>query len=916
MANTSLLLSLPPVPEFIGREAELKALGEAVEGGSNSSLVLITGEPGVGRSRLFWRWLESAPQYQALAVTAPRPGGIPGGLASEILRSWAEPLGAAEDTQKFLEAADNLAQSCANFSCGRELRAGKYFLARLAGLEPNDERERSLSRQGYFGELISGLRSLLECHSRNLKAADKRLVLFLDDVDHADKSSRDLLDGCLQGFAAEQRPLVVATSHLDDGTGAGLSSLAMGRIALPVGPFTEAAQDKFITRMLRGGKLPERLNDTLWRRSGGNALGIEQQLRLLVAHGILKSGSDGRWSIAEGVGSAGSTKSLPALIADVLRGLPGPTLQAVVAASATGMRAKRHHIAAVLRELGGDTNELDRHCVRLVRQGVLRPLATPDGDWVFRHPLMYEACSLVMPAADQQQFHRAVLNAIGPFASVSGLRLCGAAFNQALQGKVYDEALNWAWRCVRTAGQMGLTQGVVEVCERAMPLFSRVADSPANIANKAELVIAAGRVWVYVGDYSRAMQSHAMLPPDRVLSRELYARTLQFRAELGSANGRFPQVGAQLDELLQGIDGNSLMAGDLNLSLGGVVRRQGNWARAREYYTRAREIYDAHKKLREAVECLQLAAAAYRSDNQLREAEMLLDEALHLNQEIGDRADLARTMITLGMMHGHRGDLKACEDAFRNAQELALAVGDYLRVDQAMTNLAICRKFRGFGDEARQIFRELIERSRKLSQWARVIACLINLAELDVLEGNFDTAIQYLNEARARAENTGALFVLPTVLITLLGAQVAARRFYDARQLVDEVKKTAHERGQAEVEAMAWTHEGEICSAANDLPGAKACFDKALEVLDDYLALGRTVDEMLRADVTSRYAWFLIQHELDLQDRKLIPEGPRRRAAELLKGAEVELRDRVQKGFETRRKDLDRVMDLLAGLQV
>ncbi len=915
MAYTQVLLTLPPVPEFIGREVELEALDAAINAGGQTRLVLITGQPGVGRTRLFTRWLEAAPHWQCLIATPPRPGPVPGGLASEVLRAWAEPLGVAEDMGRMLGALEKLSIAFSEHPCGRDLREGKHFLARLAGFEPNHERERSLSQLGYFGELISAMRGLLECVCRQARAGGKSSLLFLDDLDAADRSSCDLLDAALQGIAADQRPVVVATSHLDDGTGAGLNSLAKGRAGVKVEPFAPETQNRFIARMLRGFSLPEKFNETLWRRTGGNALAIEQQLRLLVSTGILQAGVDGRWGIAEGVGSAGSTKNLPALIADVMRGLPGPTLQAVVAASATGLRAKKLHLAAVVRELGGDPAELDRHCVRLVRQGFLRPVVSPEGEWAFRHPLMYEACSLVMPLADQRQFHRTALAALGPFASVSGLRLGAAAFSHALQGQDYDEALAWADQVARGAERMGLTRGVIETCERAMPLFANVRDNEHTVLHKANIVMAAGRVWMRWDDVNRAVQAHALLPRDESLSEEGLARVLAYRAELHGASGRFPGVLKAIEKELDSTDPQSLRFADLSHALGNLLRTRGEWARARESYNAARIIYETHRKVRPAVECLHQAAVAYRSDNQLREAEVLLDEALHMVDRIGDRADLSRTLISLGILHGHRGDLKAAETAFRGSHDLALAIGDYHRADQAMHNIAACRRLRGFTDEARDIFREILDRARQASQWSRVATSLINLAEIEYSEGNFDSTAHYLNEARGRIEFSGNMFMLPNCLVGLVMAHVGARRFYEARGLVEEARRESRQRGQHEFEAMALACEGEICEAGGEIERALECFDTALRTFDDYLALGKTTDDVLRADITRRYAWFLVQHERDLADHKLVPEGPRRRAVEFLKDAEIELRERLNKGFGSRKKDLDRVVDLLGSLQ-
>jgi predicted ATPase len=89
-------------PDFIGRRAELEALGHALAetAAGNPTPILVAGEAGVGKSRLVTEAARQARGSGWLTLSGGcidlGEGGAPFGPYADLLRSWARDAGRAE----------------------------------------------------------------------------------------------------------------------------------------------------------------------------------------------------------------------------------------------------------------------------------------------------------------------------------------------------------------------------------------------------------------------------------------------------------------------------------------------------------------------------------------------------------------------------------------------------------------------------------------------------------------------------------------------------------------------------------------------------------------------------------------------------------------------------------------------------
>jgi adenylate cyclase len=378
---------LRPGGPLVGRQPELAALGTALREAARGrgSVVLVTGEPGLGKTRLVQecrkrvargtRWLEGS--------CASYASSTPYGLYQQLLANWA---GVTPD-QPASVVGPALERTLA------AVRAGELFplLARMMGLPPGA----ALGRMGP-GELqkqtFAAWRSLVA----RLVAAGPA-VLVLEDLHWADPTSLRLtLD--LARLAAGQvkgwRLLVLATGRPESAPA--LDSLDARRLTL--GPLPGAAEEE-LARSLMGDGTSREVLDAVLSSADGNPLFLEERLSsLLEARALVRE--RGAWRISQTAG-AQVPQALERMVRSRVDRLSPAARDAVRPASVLGTEFPLSLLAAVCAadELGPALAELRAKDFLHEVAGRAEPI------YRFRHALIQEATYNGLLRAERRLLH-------------------------------------------------------------------------------------------------------------------------------------------------------------------------------------------------------------------------------------------------------------------------------------------------------------------------------------------------------------------------------------------------------------------------------------------------------------------------------------------------------------------------------
>jgi DNA-binding SARP family transcriptional activator len=375
---------LRPGGPLVGRQVELAALGTALREAArgHGSVVLVTGEPGLGKTRLMQecrrraargtRWLEGS--------SASYASSTPYGLYQQLLANWA---GVTPDQPA---AVTGLALERALAA----VRGGDLFplLARMMGLPPGA----ALGRMGP-GELQKQTFGAWSALTSRLVAAGPA-VLVLEDLHWADPTSLRLTFD-LARLAAGRRLLILATSRPE--AAPVLDGLDARRLTLE--PLAGADEEE-LARSLMGDGASREVLDTVLASADGNPLFLEERLSSLLETRTLVR-EQGAWRLSRTAGPQ-LPQALERLVRSRVDRLSPAARDAVRPASVLGFEFPLSLLAAVCatgQSLGSALDELrDKDFLHEV-PGRAEPV------YRFRHALIQEATYSGLLRAERRLLH-------------------------------------------------------------------------------------------------------------------------------------------------------------------------------------------------------------------------------------------------------------------------------------------------------------------------------------------------------------------------------------------------------------------------------------------------------------------------------------------------------------------------------
>lgn len=433
-----LRLRRSPGAAFVGRAAELSAIDEKVKqatSGGGRQVVLVSGEPGIGKTVLVSR-----------AASRAFASGIPVtyGRCDQDLQMPYQP---------FVEALGHLVEHLAPLGRLPSGHVGRSIGLLVGRDEPGREQRSPLGA-------VSGIeRSLLfdaVAAFFEQVAAERGLVVVLDDLHWADGPTLSLL-GYLCKCDRDPRLAILATfRHAEVGTDHPLSeTLATLHREPGVTRTTLSGLSDLDTlemmEAIAGHSLEHdgtALRDVLLAETRGNPFFLEEMLRHLAESGALVR-KDGRWVASADVRNVSLPVSVREVIGRRIAHLGRQTGQLLSVASVLGQDFDLELLSAVS---GVDATECLEHCEAAMRTGILREVG--PGRFSFAHGLMTRALYDELSATRRAMLHRQTAKWLEAHASSRPVRMAQLAFhlNRAVTPQEEEKALT----CSLMAGDEAL----------------------------------------------------------------------------------------------------------------------------------------------------------------------------------------------------------------------------------------------------------------------------------------------------------------------------------------------------------------------------------------------------------------------------------------------------------------------------
>lgn len=739
---------------FIDRQDQLRklrgVLDEVLEGGSRA--VLLTGEPGVGKSRLAAE-LRHYCSYRECSMVTAKYDEIGGPGPFSIL---SEPL------DGLIGSMDAPARNALRESVGEVLpeTAALFPAASLSVSKEAPPPEWARARVFYeqISRILNGITSA------------KPLVLFVDDLQWAYQQDLDLI-GFLARTAGRGRMLFLfgMRSPVEDEKTSwewmkGLMRLmAVERIDLH--PLEREHAANLVLLALRDPRVPQDLLERITSASGGNPFFLRELLRSLAESGAIIQDS-GRWSCGLH-DSFDLPEDITLVVKSRLDQLERISREALRMGALVPGSFRTADIAFMLE---ADPLEIERALEDPSRAELICDSADPGGmpEYRFVHDCVRTVLvSEVSPGLRRQLYSRLaarfeeILESGHPemlrkvaycfsegVPSGKAARYASRVAAEAAERHATFEQAYWLERFLFQAEAWGgadeaelfkarMDLANLQIMHAKYAEASRILETAgsqaSNAARLGEVMAARGYLLADSGDLLRAAEAfekavESPLEPEkraRALLRLAYVRYLT--GEIDSAKRLVQNVRDTATGIADHVAAKRLEASCLNLSgiienfITGSQESLDSIRRAAALYEEIRDV------LGRARVHLNLAAMLGNSgmwDEQIR----LLRESLEVFTEVGDAQSLMITCMNLSAVHRSLNQLDIAEDLAKRSLELAEGAGSTTRQAGAMSAMAAIERRRGNHLEAVELAGRSVEMASATGQAPLVVSCMLESA--------------------------------------------------------------------------------------------------------------------------------------------------------------------------------------------
>lgn len=726
---------------LVGREQELAALEDAftqVVEERKCRLVLILGEPGIGKTRL---------TRELVAELEPAARALTGGCVSygkgatyvplvELLRPL-RAVGALEDVLGADEEA-------------RQVTAG---LAELLG-----EGGPPVARSDMFW----ALRRLLEA-----LASERPLLLAFEDLHWAEPTLLELLEYLTdQASSAPILVLGIARPELLD-----VRPAWSAFETIPLGPLSDEAGDALVRNLV---EVSPQVRSRIVRAAEGNPLFLEQ----LLAHS------------EEGAEPETVPRSLTALLASRLDRLESGERSLLQRAAVAGREFPRSAVVHLVPEEQAPAVEAQLRA--LIRKGLVRQPRAARETFAFQHTLIRDAAYATLPKTQRAALHERFARWLESDETSSdeavGFHLEEAYAYLVEIGAGDARAEPLAREAGQKLGSAGLrawrradTGAAVDLVGRSTALLS------PDDALRLELLCEFGLALRTAGDIERA---NGVLLEAADGAVEAGERRLELRARLELANvhlSAHPQGSADvlLDVAANAIPTFEAFGDDRSLGRawllsgyvhGGLHCRNAAWLDAAE---RALDHYRRSGWPRATCQG-EIATALYYGPVPAPEA---IRRCRQLLSEVAGRTGEAHVLVWLGGLEAYAGNVELGRSLVERSREVYEELGYGLAlVCGCLAVLAEIELLAGDLEAAEEALTTSCERLDSMRERACLASRAAELADVLYLRGRYDDAELWYRVAdeHAASDDIGAQFLARTVsakLVARRGSHEEAERY-------------------------------------------------------------------------------------------------------------------------------------------
>jgi len=780
--------------QFVGRDSELEqlhqALGRARSG--RGQVVAVVGEPGVGKSRLYWEFTRSHRTEGWLVVES---GSVSYGKTTaflpiiDLLRAYFQ-IEDRDDTRKILEKVTGKL-----LSLDRALEPALPALLWLLDVPTDDPQWERLDPPQRRQRTLDGVKRLLLRESQ----VQPLLVLF-EDLHWIDAETQTLLDNLVESLPTARLLLLVnyrpEYQH-------GWSGKTYYR-QLRIDPLPAESASELLEALLGNDPGLEPLKRLLIERTEGNPFFLEESVRTLVETKVL-AGERSAYRLAKASQTFQIPATAKAILAARIDRLAPEDKRLLQAASVIGKDVPFGLVQAI-GELAEDA--LRRGLTRLqAAEFLYEARLFPDLEYTFKHALTHEVTYGGLLEDRRCALHRQIMETIERLDPDRKAEHIEQLAHHAFRGEVWAKAVPY----LRQAGAKAFARSSLR---EALAYFEQALTALTHLPETRETLEQAIDV--------RFDLRSSLFPTAEFGRIEGYLREAEAFAKSLDDQRRLGWVSSYMCTHSMWTGGHAAEAGALARRVEGIGETLADLPLriAAQYYL--------------LLTCFNAGDYRGTEDHCRRLIQLLTGErfrerfGLAVFPAVISRAVLARVLAERGVFD--EGDTHG-QEAVRVAEALDHPFG----LIWACLSLAYLNSVRGELSAAERLLGRALVQGRDWSITLYDPIVIAHLGQVLALSGRVDQGLSLLQQGVAVHDSSGIGLLRTMSVVQLAEAYLLADQTEDARTCADRAVRLARERGEHAYEAWALRLLGEIALHPErlDVTTAQAHFGAAMALASD-----------------------------------------------------------------------------------
>ncbi|MGH2367588.1 MAG: ATP-binding protein, partial [Chloroflexota bacterium] len=736
---------------FVGRDAELELLRRAQQlaGAGHGQLVAVVGDPGAGKSRVYWEFTRS-PQIQGW-LTLEAGTVVSYGKATTflpmigLLRTYFQ---IEDDARKIREKVTGKLLSL-DPALTSDLSALLWLLHLPVGDDPQWDRLDPPQRRQ---KTLDAVKRLLIRESQV-----QPLVVLVEDLHWVDGETQALLDTLIESLPTARMLILVSYRPEYQHAWSGKSYYRQLRID-PLPP--ENAED-LLDALLGSEASLEPLKRLLIERTEGNPFFLEESARALIETKVLAS-EGGGYRLMNAAHDFHTSLQIPG------------TAQAILAARidrlAPGDKRLLQTAAVVGHEVPYRLLQAITEGPEDTRRGGLARLQAaeflyearlfPDLEYRFKHTLTHEVAYGSLLLDRRRHLHAAIVEAMEQHYAGRLSEQAEGLAHHAVQGEAWEKAVTHLWQAGRNARARSAYRQAVAFLEQAVEALTRLPESSEHAALAIDLICRdlsdplvilaeTPRLLEHLREAARLAQRVG----DRARLANVLARTVGPLRESGQYH-QAVDIGEQALALAKEV-GDVRLTALAEMELSSVRFLTGNTRLAEALLTQALVGLDVLPAgasdpdslwLRRRI--LEDLVRVLTMTGRYQEAVGHGEEALRMAEDLGHPAPIAWTLGRLGRVYCSRGDVHKAIDLCTRSLALACEREVHNVIQWSCASLGVAYTLSGRTTEAVARLEEAVADGESTSTLD--LYTLVSLGQAYLSAGRPEDASRCARDALAR----------------------------------------------------------------------------------------------------------------------------------------------------------------------